>query len=206
LPSPIEFYFDFISPFGYLGSTQIESVAAKYGRSVDWRPVLLGITVLKVMGLKPVPQTPLKGPYMARDVVRLAKLFKVPFRQHDLPQVNSVAASRAFLWIKARDVEMAKSFAHRVFARLWIEGRDITPVPAVLEEAAAVGVDQIALSAALEGEEIKQALKSAVDAAIAKGVFGVPYFIADGEPFWGSDRLWMLEQWLRDGTLNKPGA
>src|SRR4051812_28843149 len=193
-----------MSPFGYLGATQIERVAAKYGRAVDWRPVLIGITVLKVMGLKPVPETPLKGPYMRHDALRLAKFFKVPFRFHDLPNVNSVAAMRAFLWIKARDPELAKTFAHRVYTRLWVEGKDITPVAAVAEEAAAVGLDPAEVTAALARDEVKQALKDAVDAAIAKGVFGVPYVIADGEPFWGSDRLWMLEQWLRDGSFDKP--
>jgi len=69
----IEFYFDPISPFAYLGSVQIERVAARLGREVDWKPVLIGVTVLKVMGLKPVPETPLKGPYMQQDAVRLAE-------------------------------------------------------------------------------------------------------------------------------------
>ena len=47
---------------------------------------------------------------------------------------------------------------------------------------------------------MKNALKDAVDQAVALGVFGVPFFIVDGEPIWGVDRLWMLEQWLRDGS------
>ena len=64
----IEFYFDLISPHGYLASTRIEAIAARYARAVDWKPVLLGITVMKVMGLPPLPQTPLKKDYVARDV------------------------------------------------------------------------------------------------------------------------------------------
>ena len=71
---PIDFYFDLISPFAYIGSTQIEALAARHGRSVTWRPVLLGVTVLKIMGMKPLPQYPLKGPYLARDMARLALL------------------------------------------------------------------------------------------------------------------------------------
>ena len=51
MPAPIEFYFDPISPYGYLATTQIEAIAARHGRVVDWKPVLLGITVMKVMGL-----------------------------------------------------------------------------------------------------------------------------------------------------------
>ncbi len=60
-------------------------------------------------------------------------------------------------------------------------------------------MDRTALLGAVASAEMKAALREAVDEAIAKGVFGVPTFIADGEPIWGVDRLWMLEHWLRHG-------
>lgn len=198
--APIEFYFDFISPYGYLGSTQVEALAARYGRTVDWKPVLLGITVMKVMGLKPLPETPLKKDYILVDKPRMAKLLGVPLVEHGLKGVNSLAASRAFLWLKAQDPALAVRFAHRIYERLWVQGRDITPAEAVADEGVALGVDRAALLAAIESPEMKAALKEAVDAAIAKGVFGVPTFIADGEPLWGVDRLWMLEHWLKRGN------
>ena len=56
------------------------------------------------------------------------------------------------------------------------------------------------LLAAIDSPRAKQDLKDAVDLAVGKGVFGVPYFIVDGEPIWGSDRLWMLEHWLSHGS------
>lgn len=197
--APIEFYFDLISPYGYLGSTQIESLAARHGRTVDWKPVLLGITVMKIMGLPPLMQTPLKKDYVLRDKDRMAKLLGVPMAGHGLEGVNSLAASRAFLWLKAKDPALAKRFAQRIYARLWVEGRDITPAVAVADEAAALGVDRNALLAAIDSAEMKQALKDAVEEAVGRGVFGVPTFIVDGEPIWGVDRLWMLEHWLRHG-------
>ena len=61
--SPIEFYFDFVSPYAYLAIARAEAVAARHGRVLDWHPVLLAVTVGKVMGLKAIPQTPLKGSY-----------------------------------------------------------------------------------------------------------------------------------------------
>ena len=79
MAAPIVFYFDPVSPFAYLGATRIERIAAGVGRSVDWRPVLIGVTILKVMGLKPLPQTPLKSDYLRHDVQRLARIFDVPF-------------------------------------------------------------------------------------------------------------------------------
>lgn len=203
-PPPIEFYFDLFSPYGYLGSTQIEALAARHGRAVRWRPVLLGVTVIKIMGLKAIPQTPLKGDYGRIDAPRLARLFGVPFRFHDLPGVSSVNAMRAFLWLDARDPALAARFAHRMYSRLWVRGEDITPAEASAEEAAALGVDRAALVEAIGSEPVKGALKEAVDAAVARGVFGVPTFIVDDQPIWGSDRLWMVEHWLRQGDWDPP--
>ena len=92
---PIEFYFDPISPFAYLGSVQIERLAARLNRRVEWKPVLIGITILKVMGLKPLPETPLKSPYLKHDALRIAEYFDVPFRYHGLKGIKlACGASR----------------------------------------------------------------------------------------------------------------
>lgn len=72
MKSPIAFYFDFLSPFGYLAATQIEDIAARHGREVTWHPFLLGVTVMQVMGLKPLLETPLKADYMKIDPPRMA--------------------------------------------------------------------------------------------------------------------------------------
>ena len=69
----------------------------------------------------------------------------------------------------------------------------------VLEIAKSVGLDTDALANALEDPALKERAKREVDAAIAAGVFGSPFFIVDGEPFWGVDRLPMLEQWVAKG-------
>src|SRR6185503_4957871 len=192
---PIEFYFDPISPFAYLGSIQIERVAARLGRSVEWKPVLIGITILKVMGLKPLPETPLKGPYLKHDAVRLAEYFDVPFHYHGLAGINSLAALRAFVVLKERDASLAKSLTQKVFSRLWVRGLNITGANDIAEEAKDLGIEVPALLRDMETDHAKNALKMQVDAAIQAGVFGVPYFIVDDEPIWGVDRMWMIEYW-----------
>jgi 2-hydroxychromene-2-carboxylate isomerase len=204
--APIDFYFDFISPYAYIGSTQIEAVAARHGRTVEWRPVLIGITIMKVMGIKPLTETPLKQDYLRHDGARMAAIYGVPFKYHGLGAINSLAACRAFLWLKAKDPQLAVRFAHRIFKRLWVDNKDFTPVEAVIEEAAALGVDGKARAAAVASPEGKQALHDAVDRAVGLKVFGVPFFIVDGEPIWGCDRLWMLEHWLAHGSWQGAGA
>ena len=199
MKAPIDFYFDFISPYGYLGSTQVEALAARHGREVRWHPFLQGITIMKVMGLKPLMETPLKSDYARRDKPRLARLLGVPLAAPDMKDENSVAAARAFYWVHDRNPAQAVTLAKRLLRRLWVEGRSITQPEAVAEEAAAVGLDRGEVLAALQSQPVKDRLREEVDAAIAKGVFGSPFFIADGEPFWGVDRLPMLEHWLAHG-------
>ena len=191
----IEFYFDPISPFAYLGSIQIERLAARLDRSVEWKPVLIGVTILKVMGLKPLPETPLKGPYLKHDAVRLAEYFGVPFRYHGLVGINSLSALRAFVVLKERDAGLAKSLAQKLFSRLWVRGLNITGADDIAEEAKGLGIDVSALLRDIKTNHVKDALKEQVDAAIQAGVFGVPYFVVDGEPIWGVDRMWMVEHW-----------
>ncbi len=195
----IDFYFDFISPYGYLGSTQIEKLAAAHGREVDWRPFLLGITVMKVMGLKPLMQTPLKSDYVRIDKPRMASLLGVPLASPDMENASSVAAARAFYWAKDRDPALAVAFAKRLLRRLWVEGREITSAQAVSEEGMQVGIDRAELTEALGKQAVKDRLREEVDACVARGVFGSPFFIVDEQPIWGVDRLWMLEHWLRHG-------
>ena len=196
MTGPIDFYFDFISPYGYLASTQIEKIAAKHGRDVVWHPFLLGVTVMNVMGLKPIMETPLKSDYALIDRPRMAKLFGVPLVIPDLDGVNALAASRAYYWLAEQDAQLAQEFAKRIFHRLWVGGKDTTDVDAVIAEAAAVGVEGDALRAGLKQDRTKALLRDAVDRAIARKVFGAPFFIVDDEPIWGLDRLWMLEHWL----------
>ena len=199
MTGPIDFYFDFISPYGYLASTQIDKIAAKHDREVIWHPFLLGVTVMNVMGLKPIMDTPLKSDYALIDRPRMAKLFGVPLVIPDLEGVNALAASRAFYWINESDPKMAREFAIRIFHRLWVDGNDITDAEVVIAEAAAAGVGADALREGLKQSRAKDLLRDAVDSAIARKVFGAPFFIVDDEPIWGVDRLWVLEHWLEHG-------
>jgi 2-hydroxychromene-2-carboxylate isomerase len=197
---PIEFYFDFISPFGYLAASKIDELAGRYGRETRWQAMMLGITVMKVMGLKPLLDTPLKGDYVRHDVPRLARHFGVPLKMiDDVP--SPLAAARAFYWLDDRDPARAKKLAQRLYPRLFARGEDISSPNSVAEEAEALGVPRAQTLAALQDDKVKQRLHQAVEASIARGVFGSPFFIVDGEPIWGCDRLWMVEKMLQEGRL-----
>lgn len=99
--TPIQFYFDFISPFGYFASLRIDDLARRYGREVEWTSMLVGVSVLKVMGLPPIVELPLKGPYVINDAKRYARQHQVAFeRPSTSPTSRPVEAGRAFAWAK----------------------------------------------------------------------------------------------------------
>jgi 2-hydroxychromene-2-carboxylate isomerase len=198
MANPIDFYFDFSSPYGYFASTRIDDIAAKHGRTVTWRPILLG-AVFKITGGQPLPTIPLKGSYAAHDLARCARLYKVPFKLPSRFPVATTAPSRAFYWVGAKDAALAKKLARALYHAYFAEDRDISNPEVTGNVAARLGVDKDQLRQALEEPAVKERLRAEVDAAIERGVFGSPYIVIDGEPFWGSDRLDQVEKWLETG-------
>jgi len=189
MKAPIDFYFDFSSPYGYLASHKIEALAAKYGRTVTWRPMLLG-AAFKVSGVQPLVSVPLKGEYSKRDFLRSARFYEVPFRVPDPFPISTLHACRAFY---AAPVEVAVRLAKSLYGAYFIENVNIGEVDNVLKIAASLG-----LKPDLNDQALKDKTRAEVDAALARGVFGSPYMVVDGEPFWGMDRFEQLERWLRE--------
>jgi len=198
MANPIDFYFDFSSPYGYFASAKIDDLAAKHGRDVTWRPILLG-AVFKITGGQPLPTIPLKGSYSAHDLQRSARLFKMSFKMPTKFPIGSTAPARAFYWLNDRDPAAARKLALALFHAYFAEDRDISNPEVTGNVAARLGVDKVELAQALNEPAVKERLRSEVAAAIERGVFGSPYFIIDGEPFWGSDRLEQVDRWLETG-------
>ncbi|HMY51203.1 MAG TPA: 2-hydroxychromene-2-carboxylate isomerase, partial [Rhodocyclaceae bacterium] len=176
LKAPLDFYFDFSSPYGYLAAEKIDALAAAHGRSVLWHPILLGVT-FKATGLAPLPAIPLKGEYSLRDIARSARFLGVPYRKPTVFPIPTQHAARAFLWLNDRDPQQARAFGLAAYRAYFTEDVNISDLGAVLEIAAAQGVDRDALSAVLAGAEIKARLVAEVELAMARGVFGSPFII-----------------------------
>jgi 2-hydroxychromene-2-carboxylate isomerase len=200
MPSPLHFYFDFISPYGYFASLRIEEIAARHGRAVEWHSMLLGVSVLKVMGLKALMETPLKSDYVRLDVLRYARKHGLEFgRDVDAPIFNPLPAGRAFHWVKRHHPALAVPLAHALFDAAWREGRDLATAADVAAVHLPVGLDADELRAAIEGPEAAALLRSAVEASLKQGIFGSPMIVVDGEPFWGVERLPDVDEWLARG-------
>lgn len=198
MPEPIDFYFDFSSPYGYLASRRIDAIAAKHGRGVSWRPHLIG-AAFKTTGSQPLLGIPMKGDYARVDMPRAARRYGIPFVLPPRFPFLSVVAARAFYWLDDSDSAKAADLARALYNATFGEGRDIADAATVVEIATGLGVDAGALTAALGDPAVKDRLKTEVNAAIERGVFGSPYIFVDGEPFWGHDKLDEIDRWLETG-------
>jgi 2-hydroxychromene-2-carboxylate isomerase len=197
--SPIDFWFDFSSPYGYLLSEKIDELAARYGRQVRRHPILLGI-VFKATGSAPLTlQNAAKATYSLLDFARSARFMGLPYRHPDKFPIATQNAARAYYWLEGQDAALATAFAQSAYRALFVDNIDISAPEAVLTIAANIGVDRGQLEAALQSPEIKERLKNEVDNALKLGVFGSPHVIIDGEAFFGADRLPQIEHWLKTG-------
>lgn len=189
----IHFFFDFISPFAWLAFDHVGNLGAKHGRRVHSVPFRLGVVVTKVMGLRPVLETPLKGSYATHGARRLASVMG-----------KRLAAEGAFDPLPP--ARLAHCLSDNVRERLvgallearWSEGRDIGEETELVRIAGDFGVSADAVRGALTGSEGAEKLRAATGDAIANGVFGSPTCMVDGELFWGVDRLWLLDAYLSE--------
>jgi 2-hydroxychromene-2-carboxylate isomerase len=193
---PIDFYFDFSSPYSYIASEWVDAVAARHGRAVKWHAILLGAT-FQAAELKSPVAYPIKREYSIRDFARSARFAGLPYRLPGKFPIPTQNAARVFWWLHDTAApERAVAWAHAGLRAVFTQDQDLSD-PGVLRGVLAdAGIDIAAAEAAYTDPVWKERLKRENDAAIAAGVFGAPFFIVDGEPFWGNDRRHQIEAWL----------
>jgi 2-hydroxychromene-2-carboxylate isomerase len=199
-PTPLHFYFDFISPFGYFASLRIEALAARYGRRVEWHAMLLGVSVMKVMGLKPLLDTPLKGDYIRREAERyMRQHLLVLKRKVDDKMMDPRNAGRTFYWIRKHYPELLIASVNALYEAYWVQGLDLSNVEAIAEIISPLGIETSLLIEGIQSSEAGLFLRQGVDESLKLGIFGSPTVLVDGELFWGVQNFELLEQWLETG-------
>jgi len=198
MATPVLFHFDFSSPYGYFAAQRIDTLAARHGRAVDWRPMLLGVA-FKQTGMAPLTQVPLKGDYSTHDFDRTARFHRIHFRMPSRFPIPTQAPGRLVTWLKSTQPLAAVPVAKALYRAYFVDDRDISAPDVVAEVAATQGVERDAARAALDDPQVKDAFRRGVEEAIAMGVFGSPYVVVDGEPFWGFDRFDQIDRWLATG-------
>jgi len=193
-PHTLEVYWDFSSPFAYLGYMQARALAERTGATLVQRPMLLG-AVFKQIGQPLVPLTTWPAPkqaYYVEDMTRSAVAAGLPFKFPSRFPMNSIKALRAYL---ALPEERRDLFAQATFRAYWADDRDIAD-DAVLSDL--IGDGASAVLECTQAPEVKKALADATTRAISAGVFGAPTWVIDEQDlYWGQDRAVLVERALR---------
>ena len=195
----LDFWFDFASTYSYLAATRIRPLAAAANVRVRFRPFLLG-PIFKAQGwdTSPFNLYEAKGRYMWRDMERLAAGLNLPFRRPDPFPQNSVLPARVALVGLAQG--WGEDFSVAVYTAQFVEDGRIDEPHTLAEILSFMNVDAQAALEAAQSDDIKLRLRSEVEAAQFLGVFGAPSFTtADGELFWGNDRLEQALAWAKRG-------
>lgn len=193
--APIDFWFDFSSPYAYLASTWIEPLAARHGRRVRWHAFLLGVT-LPAAELKPPVAYPLKREYVVRDFERSARFAGVPYVPPPRFPIATHHAARVFWWLQSQDEARAAAWAQQGLAAYFTAGVQLDEPAALQALLARCDIDPAQAEAAWSDPHWKERLRQVNAQAVAQGIFGAPWIVVDGEPFWGNDRQAQLERWL----------
>ena len=201
MKTPVQFYFDFSSPYSYIASEWIEALAARHGRAVQWHAMLLGVT-FRAAELRSPVMYPIKREYTFRDFARSARFEGVPYRQPEPFPIPTQNAARVFWWLAdTLGAEAAAAWAHAGLRAYFTRGVPLDDPAALKALAAQSGLEADAAERVWNDPAWKERLKRANDAALAAGMFGAPFFIVDNEPFWGNDRKAQIERWLVQGTI-----
>lgn len=186
--APVDFYFDYSSPFAYLA---IQRAEAELGAVARWRPILLG-GLFRSIGTPDVPlfqQSPEKRRHTMLDLHRQAARAGVPFTFPSCFPVRTVLPLRVTI-----AAGTPPALVRALSRALWAEDRDVGQVEVVREVLEALGLDAKGLLERAEAPEIKTALHESTAGAGQAGVFGVPTFVVHTAArgpllYWGADRL-----------------
>jgi 2-hydroxychromene-2-carboxylate isomerase len=190
----IEIFFDFISPYAYLGCSRIRALGERIGHEVEPRPLLFA-GVLNALGTKGPAEVPARRAYVVKNVLRAAHRAGVKIALPPAHPFNPLPALR----VAALDVDRALRWRiiDALFAATWTGGGGIDGaerVAAVLRDA---GIDEAPLMALANAPQAKERLRRNTEEALARGAFGVPTMFIEGEMFFGFDSFPEIEAFVR---------
>ena len=196
----IPFYYDYACPWAYLGSCRVEAYFQDLGATIDFHPVNLaklrepeaGPQSLGGMGERK------KRNYMD-DMRHWGEMIGADFAQIAGPRPDTRLLLRAAL--VAKDAGRFREFHYPAYRARWAEARDVADAAIVRELLAGAGLDADAALARAQSPELAARLDADTQAAVERGVFGVPTVFVGGEMFWGNDRLelarWYVQKAVR---------
>lgn len=191
----VEFYYDLVSPYSYLAYGQVRRICEDHGADLVLRPMLLG-AVHKAAGIRSPVEIQAKARYQTHDILRWAERYGLPLDFPNPFPFRTLKTMRAAIFCERTG--KLEEFTSEAFALYWEEGvvpagLDTDENAPISEISRRIGADPAEVLEGASAPETKEALKSATEAAIERGVFGAPAFFVGDEMFWGNDRLQFVQ-------------
>ena len=195
----IDYYFATISPFMYLGHDRLVAIARKHGATIAVKAINLGDVFPVSGGLPLSKRAPQRQAYRLVELRRWSAYLNMPINLQ--PKFFPVNGDLAAAWILAaqeQGVVQALTLTGAVGRAIWEQERDVAAESTLMQIAADVGLDAVALAGRAASAEIVARYKALTQEAIDRQVFGAPTYIYRDELFWGQDRLDFLDRALAE--------
>jgi 2-hydroxychromene-2-carboxylate isomerase/predicted thioesterase len=197
--APVEFFFDFHSPWCFLAIDRFVQIAAKHGCPIVWKPMHLANLIDRIDGRKPLEASGAFVRWFMQDMQDWARQRNIVIRYHPDFPLRPSRALRCSVY--AAQQGKAHEFVRATMHAYWSESRDISDLSTLGEIGASVGLDARELATAGMSSRYKELVEQNTNDAIGRGVFGAPSFLANDRLFWGNDRLEMLDHFLGNRIL-----
>lgn len=191
-----EYWFDFGSPASYLAWTQLPRLQQETGAAAVYKPMLLG-GVFQATDNRSPASIPAKGKYTFTDFDRFATRYGVPLRTNPHFPINTITLMRGAVALQMRSDPRFLDYCDAMFKAIWVESLNMNDPATMGAALVKAGFDPTALLALTAEQSTKDALKTATQEAVARGIFGAPTFFVEGQMFWGQDRIDFVKEALQ---------
>ena len=182
----IEFYFDFSSPYSYIGYQEIKKIEKKSSFKTKYMPIFLG-GLHKAAGVTPAAFINLKSNYMIEDTNLICEKKNIKFIFNSYFPIKTVNFMRGVLI--AEEDSFKKIYIEKIFKAIWKDGLNMND-PIVVEKILKnIDLNPEIFLSKVSDDKIKNKLRKLTDDALKKGIFGAPTFLVNKKIFWGQDRL-----------------
>ena len=179
----IEFYFDFISPYTYLGHRRIENEGS--GINFNYKPILLG-GLHKLWNITPQAYIEPKKEFMIMDCEMVSRKFKIDFFFNSKFPLNTIKLMRGCLVLEN---DQLKEYIKLVFDAYWKNNEDVNDNKVLSKILNQIDIKLEEFIDKIEKNDVKEKLKKFTSDAFKKKIFGAPTFVINNKNFWGQDRF-----------------
>ena len=195
MTTSIDFYFDFGSPTAYVAYRRLQQLRSQYQCQINYRPVLLGGLFKATGNTSPVMVAAKAAYIMKQDLPRFVELYNVPFNNNPHFPINTLHLMRGAVALLEQD--QFDTYIETVFDASWANGENMGDAETLANVLTNAGLDAQHIIAATQDPEVKAALISHTEAAVARGCFGAPTMFIGDDMFFGQDRMQFIEMALQ---------